>query len=226
MRRKSSATTRTKLTQPILRVLFRASFLSFSQCRFSFRFQFRFLNRFPEARVRKFLLSGLRRVRGVVARLLQLSPLVLLSERDRFGIFFWETGGEAVAHLFVFFSSSNIRGGCFFMCSYSRRGERDVRERDQNERPKHGRSFFLSFPILTRKREQSNTTTNAAFEDRRVFLDEEAIRRARDLFFLVCFFLVVVFSGVVETFSKFPDESERRRTTPTRERRRCEPFSS
>lgn len=115
MRRKSSATTRTKLTQPILRVLFRASFLSFSQCRFSFRFQFRFLNRFPEARVRKFLLSGLRRVRGVVARLLQLSPLVLLSERDRFGIFFWETGGEAVAHLFVFFSSSNIRGGCFFV---------------------------------------------------------------------------------------------------------------
>lgn len=115
MRRKSSATTRTKLTQPILRVLFRASFLSFSQCRFSFRFQFRFLNRFPEARVRKFLLSGLRRVRGVVARLLQLSPLVLLSERDRFGIFFWETGGEAVAHLFVvFFSrSSNIRGGAF-----------------------------------------------------------------------------------------------------------------
>jgi hypothetical protein len=47
--------------------------------------------------------------------LLQLSPLVLLSERDRFGIFFWETGGEAVAHLFVFFSSSNIRGGCFFV---------------------------------------------------------------------------------------------------------------
>lgn len=119
MRRKSSATTRTKLTQPILRVLFRASFLSFSQCRFSFRFQFRFLNRFPEARVRKFLLSGLRRVRGVVARLLQLSPLVLLSERDRFGIFFWETGGEAVAHLFVFFSSSNIRGGCFFVSFYS-----------------------------------------------------------------------------------------------------------
>lgn len=118
MRRKSSATTRTKLTQPILRVLFRASFLSFSQCRFSFRFQFRFLNRFPEARVRKFLLSGLRRVRGVVARLLQLSPLVLLSERDRFGIFFWETGGEAVAHLFVFFSSSNIRGGNIraFLC--------------------------------------------------------------------------------------------------------------
>ena len=121
MRRKSSATTRTKLTQPILRVLFRASFLSFSQCRFSFRFQFRFLNRFPEARVRTFLLSGLRRVRGVVARLLQLSPLVLLSERDRFGIFFWETGGEAVAHLFVvFFSrSSNIRGGCFFVSFYS-----------------------------------------------------------------------------------------------------------
>lgn len=116
MRRKSSATTRTKLTQPILRVLFRASFLSFSQCRFSFRFQFRFLQRFPETRVGKFLLSGFRRVRGVVARLLQLSPLVLLSERDRFGIFFWETGGEAVAHLFVFFSrSSNIRGGCFFV---------------------------------------------------------------------------------------------------------------
>ena len=116
MRRKSSATTRTKLTQPILRVLFRASFLSFSQCSFSFRFQFRFLQRFPETRVGKFLLSGFRRVRGVVACLLQLSPLVLLSERDRFGIFFWETGGEAVAHLFVFFSrSSNIRGGCFFV---------------------------------------------------------------------------------------------------------------
>ena len=42
---------------------------------------------------------------------------------------------------------------------YSRRGERDVRERDQNERPKHLYAFsFLSFPILTRKREQSDTT--------------------------------------------------------------------
>lgn len=133
------------------------------------------------------------------------------------------------AILKVFFSLFFASFFPFRLCSYSRRGERDVRERDQNERPKHQRSFFLSFPILTRKREQSNTTTNAAFEDRRVFLDEEAIRRARDLFvfFLVFCFLVVVFSGVVETFTKFPDESERRRTTtPTRERRRCEPFSS
>ena len=65
-------------------------------------------------------------MRGVVARLLQLSSLVLLSERDRFGIFFWETGGEAVAHLFVvFFSRSNIRAarGAFcvvlFVCVFN-----------------------------------------------------------------------------------------------------------
>lgn len=45
------------------------------------------------------------------------------------------------------------------LSSSSRRGERDVRERDQKTRDQNTNNsfFFLSFPTLTRKREQSNT---------------------------------------------------------------------
>ena len=46
------------------------------------------------------------------------------------------------------------------LSSSSRRGERDVRERDQNERPKHQQQLFLSFfpHSNEKKRAESNTT--------------------------------------------------------------------
>ena len=130
------------------------------------------------------------------------------------GLFFPQLPISSTSPLSRLFSlSSSTSEGVFFSPLFSfrspsvsasrRGGERDVRPRERPKRetktPRNSLSFFPhTSPQLTRKREQSNNTntnTNAAFDDSRVFLDEEAIRRARDLFvFLVFRFLAVSYT--------------------------------